>query len=286
MIKFLYHKLVKGVSWKHPLVIMILWVLNPFDWIVRKVKGYGAYPPMSIRVRSNGLRGQFGGTRFATTGKHLTDELIKSANLNSESQVLEIGCGCGRNAFALSPTLGKKGFYGVDIDKPSIVSAQKNSALQKMGYEFQYLNVQNDEYNPDGEFPADEYKFEYDDGMFDAIFLVSVFTHMLPADLTNYVNEISRLLKPNGKLLFTTFIMDDSSIFGHTDFKYEGENYRSSHAEIPEICVGYYTEFLDTVLANAGLKRLSAPILSMNRGGELKGPTTEFTQDIILVGKG
>lgn len=285
MISFFYKKIVKGVSWKHPLVRLILSVLNPLDWTVRKFNGHSAYPKMSIRVRSNGLRGQFDGSRFAVTGQNLAKELMRHAKLTQSSKVLEIGCGCGRNAFALAPTLGRKGYAGIDIDKPSIVAAQKNAALKKLEYEFEYLNIHNAEYNPDGEYAAHEYKFNFADESFDLIFLVSVFTHMLPKDIENYIKEISRMLKPNGKLIFTTFIMDESTVFGATDFKYEGENYRSSHAEIPEICVGYYTDFIDHMLGDAKMERLSAPILSETRGGALSGPTTPFTQDIIIAGK-
>lgn len=287
MLSAIRKKLIPGVTWQHPVVAAGLQVANPFDWAVRSMRGLGHLPRLSKRVRSNGLRGQFGGTKFVRTGQNLLKELKEHGQITPSSDILEIGCGVGRNAFALSTFLEEGSYTGIDIDKPSIEAAQSNAFLQKKGYEIKFLDVDNPEYNPNGRYKASEYVFEFDDNSFDLIFLMSVFTHMLSDDMENYIKEISRMLKPGGRLLFTTFVMDYGTQFGNVDFKYGDAEWRSSHKELPEICVGYYLDYLTRILTENGLTiDESGPIASVVGGRETTTPkTTQVSQDIIVAHK-
>ena len=274
-----------GVSWKHPLIATGLKVVDPLDKAVRLIGGRGKYPPMSIRVRSNGLRRQFNGRKFEELGAKLVEELTDRAGLEHGSRVLEIGCGCGRFAFALASKLDEGAYTGVDIDGPSIEAARTNEFLSNKNFTFRHLDVHNTEYNPEGKTPASEYRFDFPDNSFDVIFLVSVFTHMLPADVKNYIEEISRLLAPGGHLMFTTFVMDAGTEFDGNDFVYGTGPYRSSHPEMHEICIGYYLDFIDECFKDAGLERVGNPIYS-TKGRQLSGvETTDFDQDLIVARK-
>lgn len=274
----------KGVSWKHPLIAAGLQLLNPIDRLVRSVSGRGHLPPMSIRVRSNGLRYQFGGQRFDRLGGVIARELVERAGLNHGSKVLEIGCGCGRFAFALAPVLGNGGYIGVDIDRPSVEAAKRNRFLKDKNFEFHSLDVHNAEYNPEGKIEAAHYRFDFNDESFDVVFLVSVFTHMLPDDVSNYISEIGRILKPGGVVMFTTFVMDAGTTFGENSFVYGSGPYRSSHKDMHEICVGYYMHFFDAELAKAGLQRIADPVYS-DKGRAVEGARTDFGQDLVFARK-
>ena len=282
-------KLIPGVTWKHPVIAAGLQVLNPVDWAVRSLKGLGHLPRLSLRVRSNGLRGQFGGSKFVQTGAFLLEELKKHGGITPGSDILEIGCGVGRNAFSLSTFLEGGSYTGIDIDKPSIEGAQANALLKEKGYRIEFLDVDNPEYNPDGRYKASDYVFEFGDESFDLVFLVSVFTHMLPKDIENYIKEISRMLKPGGRLLFSTFIMDYGQTFGPTEFKYGEGDWRSSHEDLPEICVGYYEGYLTRVLSENGLTMDTQAPVASTAGGSRDIPagnkTTPFGQDIVVAYK-
>jgi ubiquinone/menaquinone biosynthesis C-methylase UbiE len=52
---------------------------------------------------------------------------------------------------------------------------------------------------------AAQYPFPFADSSFDFVYLVSVFTHMLPADMEHYLSEISRVLKPAAKCAVSFF---------------------------------------------------------------------------------
>lgn len=285
MIVSLFRRLVPGVTWQHPVVSAVLHMLDPVDWLARATKGLSHFPKLTMRVRSNGLRGQLGGSKFERMGGIFAQELRNRAGLKPESQVLEIGCGCGRNAFALAAFLQDKGYTGVDIDLPSIKSAQTNAFLTRKAYAFEFLDVDNPEYNPNGRYKASEYVFDYPDESFDVIFLVSVVTHLLPTDLENYFSEISRLLKPGGRLVFTTFLMDIALHFNTVQFEYGHDKWRSSHKDIPEICVGYYLGYLTDTLNQRGLDLLVEPIPSDGGNRQITGETTKFGQDIVIATK-
>jgi SAM-dependent methyltransferase len=285
MLQRISQTIFQGVSWQHPVIAGGLRVLDPIDKLVRVAGGRGAYPPMSIRVRSNGLRNQFNGKRFESFGKILADELANRAGLKRDTRVLEIGCGCGRFAFGLSDVLEDGAYTGIDIDAPSIAAATDNAFLSRKKFRFEHLDVRNAEYNPTGKVAANEYRFEFDDDSFHVVFLVSVFTHMLPDDVKNYIKEIGRMLKPGGHLVFTTFVMDAGTTFDGNNFVYGTGPYRSSHPEMHEICVGYYTDFIDACLKEAGLERTGEPVYSTKGRTVPNVETTEFGQDLIIACK-
>lgn len=286
MLQKISQSVFKGVSWKHPVIAAGLRVVDPIDKLVRSLSNRGHYPPMSIRVRSNGLRKQFNGKRFGELGGILHEELVARASLTSQSKILEIGCGCGRFAFAFAPKVDDGAYTGVDIDGPSIASAKGNAYLSRKKFAFDHLDVHNTEYNPAGKYPAKKYRFPFEDNSFDVIFLVSVFTHMLPDDVKNYIKEIGRMLKPGGHVMFTTFVMDAGTHFDGNEFEYGSGPYRSSHPGMHEICIGYYLGFLDECLNEAGLERAGDPIFS-EKGRQLPNvETTLFDQDLIIARKG
>lgn len=277
--------LISGVTWKHPLVSVALKLSDPIDYLVRCARNMGSFPRMSVRARSNGLRGQFGGVKFGRMGDSFVSELRDRGWLKSGDKVLEIGCGCGRNAFAIARQLDYFTYEGLDIDRVSIESAARNRTLLHYGCRFQFIDVRNAEYNPQGACVANEYRFPRDDNSYDVVFLVSVFTHMMPDDVSHYLVEIARILKPGGRVVFTTFLMDHDCCFNGQTFSYGSGPFRSTEKELPEICVGYFMKFFDDALSNAGLNRLDSPVLSGLRKKDGIKATGRFSQDVVTAVK-
>jgi cyclopropane fatty-acyl-phospholipid synthase-like methyltransferase len=67
-------------------------------------------------------------------------------------------------------------------------------------------------FNPSAKHNAETYQFSYDDRSFDLILLKSVFTHMRPAEVDNYLREVSRLLKNDGRCLATFFLLNEEQV--------------------------------------------------------------------------
>ena len=120
--------------------------------------------------------------------------------------MLDIGCGIGRMAVPLTRYLNEQGSYeGFDIVAEGIDWCTKKITPKYPRFSFHLADVYSQKYNPEGTFSASEYPFPFKDESFDLVFLTSVFTHMLPPDVENYMKEISRVLKRNGSCLITFF---------------------------------------------------------------------------------
>jgi len=285
MLKKMLKKTFSGVSWRNPALNLVFHTMDPIDYIVRSARGLSDLPPYSIRVRSNGVTKQFGGRNFFVFGNLLADLLKEYASLNNESKVLEIGCGCGRTAFALSKILNDGNYIGMDIEKIALQSCKERPIFVRKNFCFDYLDVQNNEYNPEGKYRADTYKFPYDDDKFDVIFLVSVFTHMLTDDVKNYINEISRMLKPGGTCMVTTFLMDKGRETKGLSFPHNEKNHYYYDQSLPEVAVGYYLDFYVNQFASSGMRQVHEPLWGSWGSNSDFVSSSGFGQDILFFSK-
>ena len=140
--------------------------------------------------------------------------VLSCCELRPEHQVLEPGCGPGRNARFIAPFLDPElgAFAGFDVSASSIDWAKKTITKQFPNAQFVHANIKNTFYNPAGDILASEYQFPYEDERFDVVFLPSVFTHMDQKGFERYVAEIHRVMKPEGALLSWHFLVDETRI--------------------------------------------------------------------------
>lgn len=237
-----------------------------------------------MRVRSNGITKQFGGRRFARIGKTLSEILQDYAGLKKESKVLEIGCGCGRVALALTNILDDNNYFGVDIESVSLDACKKNMELTKKSFQFDLLDVSNNEYNPKGKYSASSYKFPYIDKSFDVVFLISVFTHMIPSDVSNYIREICRMIKNNGHCLFSAFLVDYGTTGYDISFPFKKDGYYYCNELLPEVAIGYDLQFFITEFEKHEMI-LKHKLLGTWRGDKDIYSISGFSQDILVFSK-
>jgi SAM-dependent methyltransferase len=137
--------------------------------------------------------------------------LIPHAHLDSSNAVLDLGCGNGQVARALTRLLSPSGRYaGIDVN-PEAIGWLKERYQHYPNFQFIHADVRNTFYNPGGRLSASQYKLPFSNDSFDVVLLKSVFTHMLPDDVRSYVREISRVLKPGGRAVLTYFLLNDES---------------------------------------------------------------------------
>jgi SAM-dependent methyltransferase len=135
------------------------------------------------------------------------------AGLNPDDRVLDLGCGVGRFAVALSEYLDDDGRYvGLDTSRESIEVCNKWIASRLPGFSFVWADVFNTSYNPSAEANAAQYRFPFDESAFDFVFSNSLFTHLVPDDARNYVHQIGRVLEPGGRTLNTIFLLNEESL--------------------------------------------------------------------------
>jgi len=229
-----------------------------------------------------------GGGKFTNSGSNFLDIFKNVANLQSTATVLDLGCGMGRIALPLTKFLQPTSeYFGLDTIPWVIDYCKSHISSRFSNFNFGLIDVHNKMYNPDGEYDASNYKFPYKDEKFDFISLISVFTHMIPIDLENYVSEISRVLKKNGKCLLTFFLLNsdrDQNIKNNLTkktFKFHFSGYRSEFEKIPEKAIA----FEETIIRDL-LKKYNLIIQEPIHFGEWGGSISYlYNQDIIVCEK-
>jgi SAM-dependent methyltransferase len=229
--------------------------LGPVDYVKRVANGKTDLPPLHLRRYVGPL------SSFESSGVEFMGYLRELARLQTDERVLDVGCGCGQMALHLKDYLSESGSYvGVDIHRASIDWCQKKISKRHPNFDFAHIDVRNLAYNPNGTQPAEAYRFPFADRSFDLIMLKSVFTHMRPPDVSNYLSEVSRLMKNNGRCLATFFLLNDAQATlakqgaNKLAFNYGEGEWRYVHEHSPESAVAYNETFVMQLLEGHGLK--------------------------------
>jgi SAM-dependent methyltransferase len=188
--------------------------------------------------------------------------------LTRDEAVLDAGCGIGRMAFALAHYLSPAGrYFGFDVSSQFIEQARGRFRAMT-NFEFRHADVFNKMYNPAGASRGVDFAFPCDDRSFSFAFLTSVFTHMLTDDVSNYLRELRRTLRRDGRCLATFFIIDEEAdrLLKAAKSTVSFEHHLSdrcivSNLDIPENAVAYREGHLRDLVREAGLE-----IYQLHRG--------------------
>jgi cyclopropane fatty-acyl-phospholipid synthase-like methyltransferase len=223
---------------------------------------------------------------YLATGKRSVDHLVKYADLRPAHSVLDIGCGFGRVAIQLLRVLSSDAaYFGVDVVKEEIAWCQENITPRNAKFIFAHVDARNAAYNPSGKLSADEVALPVPSGQkFDLAYLFSVFTHMLPQQVENYIKDIHRHLKPGGTLFATFFVINDESkhLMGSHEraqfqFVKQRGGYYTANTEVHEGAVAYDEQDVWRMMMQAGFIRGKAVF------GHWPGArTSDHGQDFIV----
>lgn len=237
------------------------------------------------------LRRAYYGTRepeaFRRASATAAQELI-GRGLKPHHRVLDVGCGAGNLAVALARYLGPEGGYdGLDVHAAAVAWCQRAVTPLYPDFRFQLADLHSKQYNPRGRHPASEYRFPFDGGTFDYVFVGSVCTHLLPDAVAHYLEEIARVLKPGGRCVSSFFLLDDASRRGvesGTSFRPFAVRFGASgcllaDADVPETAVAHDEGFVRARFAENGLA-VEEPVY---HGGWWRGEADH--QDVITAVK-
>lgn len=133
-------------------------------------------------------------------------------DLKPDGRILDMGCGWGRLAFALTDYLTDGSYEGIDTWRTHVEWAQERIATVHRNFKFHVADIYNANYNPKGQLQPTSFTFPYADNSFDLVYSRSMFTHMQPEEFEHYAGQIARVLKPGGRLLATFFLINEESL--------------------------------------------------------------------------
>lgn len=195
---------------------------------------------------------------FVADGDKMLKNIISTCGLKPHHNILDIGCGIGRIARPLTEFLCDEGSYnGFDVVLDGIKWCKKHYKKYP-NFRFTYIPLTNDLYNLNSKLKADEFVFPYDNKSFDLAILTSVFTHMQPEEVKNYLLEISRVLKPEGHC-FTTFFVIDQHSESYLDkssepfFPYRYNDYFLHDKRVKNANIAYRLSHIKEMTESAGL---------------------------------
>ena len=207
------------------------------------------------------------GGGFKEVGADFLHHFVELCELKPHESVLDVGCGSGRMALPLTGYLNERGRYeGFDIFEDAISWCSENITTKFPHFKFQTAELRNAAYRTNTQQQASRFRFPYHAEEFDFVFLTSVFTHMLPADMEHYFEEIARVTKPGGRCLITFFLLNDESTIlidnlkGTYNFEHRCEGYRTINRERPEEALAYPEPFIRSLYEKYGFK-IREPIL-------------------------
>ena len=190
--------------------------------------------------------------------------------LRPSDRVLDLGFGIGRKTIPLTGYLDEQSVYeGLDIAKVGVEWCSRHITPRRPNFRFRQIDVYNSLYNKMGRYRASEYRFPLADGSFDFVMLGSVFTHMLPEDVTNYLSEIYRVMAPGSRCMISYFLLNDETgrlaaqgvkkvsnsarNIKQVNFEFGGGAYRVMDQAVPEVAVAYQEEWVRKLYAALGL---------------------------------
>ncbi len=209
-------------------------------------------PPADLAI-------QFGGGDFRKIGRDIVSLCVARGGLRPDAAVLDAGSGAGRIAVALCDYLNASGSYeGFDVYPPGVEWCQRAITPLFPRFRFRLVDVYNRLYYPYGSIHPSHFVFPYEDARFDFVILNSVFTHMRPADVENYLGQVHRVLRPGGGVFATFFLLNPQTreliasgaaewSFGHTFGIFSIQN-----LEDPEEAVAYDEGFIRRLYAGKG----------------------------------
>ncbi|HEY5976320.1 MAG TPA: methyltransferase domain-containing protein [Solirubrobacterales bacterium] len=226
-----------------------------------------------------------GPTNFEQTGKDFLEHFVEYGGLSPDDRVLDMGCGIGRMAIPLTGYLQDGSYKGFDVGKEMIRWCQHRITPEHPSFDFTWAPIYNAKYNPFGTVSALEYEFPYPDDHFDFALATSLFTHMARAEVQHYLEELSRVLKPEGRAFLTFFLISPEAeaeiAAGRADFDFQlnGDRAWTIDSRLPEEAIAFAVDDTREMIESAGLA-IREPI---HHGRWANAPGAPTLQDIVVV---
>jgi SAM-dependent methyltransferase len=221
---------------------------------------------------------------YAAIAAEFLDYFVTVAGLAPDHRVLDIGCGIGRMACGLALYLDpERGAYtGFDPVEDGVAWCL-GAYAGRTNFRFEWADLYNELYRPQGQILATEYAFPAEAASVDLAIATSVFTHLYEPEIAAYLRETARVLRPEGRLFCTAYLYDGDrpapSDRAHLTFDDQDQRYpyRWHVQDAPPLSAVCFSEdyFSQLVAANSGRRADIRP-------GRWRGGPGPWFQDLVL----
>jgi len=266
-------------------------VTHPYLWeLASQLAGTGGdsrwgttAPPVQLERELNGGPNPMGAIYYA-------DVVARHPDLPATAAILDLGCGYGRVARALTTRLAPSQHYtGLDPHAASVDWARTVIAAAFPNFSFARIDLASRPYNPTGAVKGTDYRFPFDDGSLDVVLMTSVLTHVDFATVEHYLRESARVLKPHGGRLITTmFLLDDDVdallMSGRSTFSMGWQHgiSRVEDPRDPELAIAHPRDAVLRVLDDVGL--VHRAVFDGSWCGRVDSHPMDY-QDLIIAGR-
>jgi SAM-dependent methyltransferase len=243
------------------------------------------------QINGHSLSDVVGGGDPELVAQEVVTVIEKYAKLNAGDSILDVGCGCGRIATALTQYVGRESHYiGIDI-VPGLISFAKDFITPRYPYfNFLLLNESNSSYEwwrqKEGEIGVAKLTDGVSAQSIDLAISVSLFTHLDYAPALEMLTSIHHVLKNDGRVFMTLFVLDAAAPegieAGRTAFSFKhrtptGKLF-AERSDDPTFAVAYDDALLDELISSAGFQ-----LERRVRGYWSIGGTGETFQDVLIL---
>jgi SAM-dependent methyltransferase len=220
-------------------------------------------PPNHLCIRvGSGNRIFNGHSIFIQAGNQMWFTFLSRKYCTSKSDVVELGCGCGRIARPLRDPRWDPWFQGtyvgVDIDNEMIEYCRSN--FPESRFQFILSPHRSTTYSPGNLHDAQETSSELfiaDEQSKDFIYSLSLYSHLLEAEVIEYIRKSYRILRTNGIMFLTFFCIEHVELGGRWTFRHRRGNAYIESTRYPEAAVAYHEAFLIDVAKKCGFREVT-----------------------------
>jgi SAM-dependent methyltransferase len=170
------------------------------------------------------------------------------------SNVVELGCGCGGVARALREPWFEGTYVGVDIDEEMIEYCRSNFPAERFEFVLSphksttYSSHNRDETSGTANLVIAEPNSK------DFVYSISLCSHLLENNLLYYLRETYRILRSDGIMYMTFFCVEHLELGRRWTFKHRRGNAYLESARYPEAAVAYHETFMTELATNIGFR--------------------------------
>jgi SAM-dependent methyltransferase len=185
----------------------------------------------------------------------------------SSSDVVELGCGCGRIARSLKEPWFQGSYVGIDIDDEMLGYCRDNFPIGRFKFKLSPHNNSTYSSGNSNDTPRTELDLVIaEPNSKDFVYAFTLYTHLLERELTDYLRETYRILRTGGIMYINFFCIEHVELGRRWTFQHQRGNAHVESVRYPEAAVAYHEAFMTQLATDCGFREVT---VSPPQGGAL-----------------